>query len=47
MFKKKVAVKKGVILAAGDGDRLGALTAACPKVLLPVNDNPLTSYPAA
>ncbi|MFC1971066.1 sugar phosphate nucleotidyltransferase [Chloroflexota bacterium] len=30
-------VKKGIILAAGDGDRLGSLTAICPKVLLPVN----------
>lgn len=45
MFRKKVAVKKGVILAAGDGDRLGSLTTTCPKVLLPVNDKPLISYP--
>ncbi len=28
---------KGIILAAGDGDRLGSLTAIYPKVLLPVN----------
>ena len=45
MFRKKVAVNKGVILAAGDGDRLGALTTTCPKVLLPVNGKPLISYP--
>ncbi|MFC1932020.1 sugar phosphate nucleotidyltransferase [Chloroflexota bacterium] len=39
-------VNKGVILAAGDGDRLGFLTATCPKVLLPVNDEePLIKYP--
>ena len=39
-------VNKGVILAAGDGDRLGSLTATCPKVLLPVNDRgPLIKYP--
>lgn len=34
-------VSKGVILAAGDGDRLGDLTATCPKVLLPVRGKPL------
>ena len=38
-------VDKGVILAAGDGDRLGFLTTTCPKVLLPVNDKRLISYP--
>ena len=39
-------VNKGVILAAGDGDRLGPLTLTCPKVLLPVNEEaPLISYP--
>ena len=37
-------VNKGVILAAGDGDRLGALTADCPKVLLPVDGKPLIGY---
>lgn len=44
MSKQKIT--KGVILAAGDGDRLGPLTRARPKVLLPVNDKaPLISYP--
>jgi len=38
-------VKKGVILAAGVGDRLGSLTTACPKVLLPVNGKTLINYP--
>jgi len=39
-------IKKGVILAAGDGDRLGYLTLTCPKVLLPVSEEaPLISYP--
>ncbi len=39
-------VNKGVILAAGDGDRLGSLTETCPKVLLPArNKAPLISYP--
>ena len=32
-------------MAAGDGDRLGSLTAICPKVLLPVNDKQLIEYP--
>ena len=36
VLKRKV--NKGVILAAGDGSRLGPLTLTCPKVLLPVND---------
>ena len=34
---RKEKVNKGIILAAGDGDRLGSLTAICPKVLLPVD----------
>ncbi|MFC2034077.1 sugar phosphate nucleotidyltransferase [Chloroflexota bacterium] len=42
----KEIVNKGVILAAGDGTRLGSLTDNCPKVLLPVNaQTPLISYP--
>ncbi len=41
----KQRVDKGVILAAGDGDRLGFLTTTCPKVLLPVNDKRLINYP--
>jgi choline kinase len=43
MLKRRI--HKGIILAAGDGDRLGILTIACPKVLLPVNDVPLIRYP--
>jgi glucose-1-phosphate thymidylyltransferase len=44
MLKRRV--DKAVILAAGDGDRLGSLTLTCPKVLLPVNDKaPLIRYP--
>ncbi len=39
-------VKKGVILAAGVGGRLGSLTLACPKVLLPIKENaPLITSP--
>jgi len=38
-------VNKGVILAAGDGDRLGSLTITCPKALLTINDKTLISYP--
>jgi choline kinase len=30
-------ITKGIILAAGDGDRMGSLTTTCPKVLLPGN----------
>ena len=36
---RKEKTNKGIILAAGDGDRLGSLTAIRPKVLLPVNGN--------
>jgi len=43
MLKRKI--HKGIVLAAGDGDRLGSLTAICPKVLLPVNDKQLIGYP--
>jgi len=39
-------INKGIVLAAGDGDRLGHLTITRPKVLLSVNeDAPLISYP--
>ena len=38
-------ISRGVILAAGDGDRMGSLTVTSPKVLLPVNDRALISYP--
>lgn len=40
----KGRVKKGVILAAGDGDRLGQQTVDCPKILLPVGGKGLVSY---
>jgi choline kinase len=44
MHKEKT--NKGIILAAGDGDRLGTLTAIRPKVLLPVNGKgQLIRYP--
>ncbi len=33
----KERINKGIILAAGDGDRMGSLTAICPKGLLLVN----------
>jgi choline kinase len=40
------AVTRGVILAAGDGDRMGTLTRNHPKVLLPINKGePLILYP--
>lgn len=35
---------KGVVLAAGDGSRLGSLTAITPKPLVPVAGRPLISY---
>jgi len=43
MLNRKV--NKGIILAAGDGDRMGSLTAVRPKVLLPVNGKQLIMYP--
>jgi len=44
MLKRRV--NKGIILAAGDGDRMGSLTAIRPKVLLPVNgEEQLIMYP--
>ncbi|MFC1873581.1 sugar phosphate nucleotidyltransferase [Chloroflexota bacterium] len=43
---RKIKTNKGIILAAGDGDRLGSLTAIRPKVLLPVNGKEqLIRYP--
>jgi len=43
---RKEKTNKGIILAAGDGDRLGTLTAIRPKVLLPVNGKEqLIKYP--
>ena len=45
MSDKRIAVSKGVIIAAGDGGRLGSLTDTRPKALLPVNNRPLISYP--
>ena len=43
---RKEKVNKGIILAAGDGDRLGSLTAIRPKVLLPVSGKEqLIRYP--
>ena len=43
---RKEKVNKGIILAAGDGGRLGSLTAIRPKVLLPVNGKEqLIRYP--
>ena len=46
MAMNKRKIDKGVILAAGDGDRLGSLTSTYPKVLLPVDDKALLiSYP--
>jgi len=43
---RKEKTNKGIILAAGDGDRLGTLTAIRPKVLLPVNGKEqLIRYP--
>jgi 1L-myo-inositol 1-phosphate cytidylyltransferase len=42
---EKNTINKGVILAAGDGGRLGELTSWTPKVLLPVLGKPLILYP--
>jgi glucose-1-phosphate thymidylyltransferase len=43
---QKGNVRKGVILAAGYGRRLGSLTTTCPKVLLPLgNQESLITYP--
>ena len=38
MAENNTAITRGVILAAGDGDRMGELTRDLPKVLLPINE---------
>ncbi len=38
MAEINTAITRGVILAAGDGDRMGELTRDHPKVLLPINE---------
>jgi choline kinase len=38
MAEINTAITRGVILAAGDGDRMGELTRDLPKVLLPINN---------
>ena len=38
-------INRGVVLAAGDGSRLGVLTSTRPKVLLPVRGKPLIHHP--
>ena len=43
MCKEKI--NKGIILAAGSGNRMGSLTAICPKVLLLVNGEQLIGSP--
>ncbi len=45
IIARKEKINKGIILAAGDGDRLGSLTAICPKALLPLNGKQLIWYP--
>jgi dTDP-glucose pyrophosphorylase len=38
-------VKEGIVLAAGNGDRLRPLTKVVPKFAVPVGDRPLIMYP--
>ena len=38
MARINTEIIRGVILAAGDGDRMGKLTRKRPKVLLPINN---------
>ncbi len=38
MTEFNTTITRGVILAAGDGDRMGELTRDCPKVLLPIKE---------
>src|SRR5438128_682876 len=38
------SVRKAVILAAGRGTRLGALTANCPKPMIPVAGKPVLEW---
>jgi choline kinase len=46
MAEINTSITRGVILAAGDGDRMGELTRDRPKVLLPLNkDEPLVLSP--
>lgn len=40
-----IPIRKGVVLAAGDGDRMGELTSIIPKVLLTAQGKPLILYP--
>ncbi|GAH71353.1 unnamed protein product, partial [marine sediment metagenome] len=45
IVRDKQAINKGIILAAGDGNRLNPLTLIYPKVLLPVKGKALIRYP--